>query len=275
MDRVSCRNLLRSTLAVLPLLLAAAVPIVAEEPKSVRVKVMTFNILHGATTRGDFDLDRIAAVIRDEDPDLVALQEVDFKTKRAKGYDLATELGLRTKMAPLFGRAMAYDGGEYGEAILSRYSYVTTRVVPLPHGEDSEPRAALEAIVMLPGGQTIAMVATHLDHLRDDGDRIAQATKIVDVFAENALPTLLCGDLNAEPTSRTMEILLNHWSPTWGEEPAPTYPSHAPRTKIDYILVAPSDRWRVVDRRVIADEVASDHCAYVATLELVDSRQRD
>ena len=42
------------------------------------VKVLTFNILHGATTKGDFDLDAIAKVIIDANPDFVALQEVDF-----------------------------------------------------------------------------------------------------------------------------------------------------------------------------------------------------
>jgi len=79
------------------------------------LSVLSFNILHGATMKGDFDLDVIAKVIKDVNPDFVALQEVDFKTNRAKQYDLATELGWRTKMAPLFARAMPYDGGEYGE----------------------------------------------------------------------------------------------------------------------------------------------------------------
>src|SRR5210317_504230 len=88
------------------------------------IKVLSFNILHGATTRGDFDLDAIAQVIIDADPDFVALQEVDYKTKRAKGYDLVTELGWRTKLSPIFGRAMPYDGGEYGEGILSRFSFI-------------------------------------------------------------------------------------------------------------------------------------------------------
>ena len=70
------------------------------------VKVMSFNMLHGATTVGDFNLDNIAKVIIENDPDLVALQEVDFLTNRAKKYDLVTELAIRTKMAPLFARAM-------------------------------------------------------------------------------------------------------------------------------------------------------------------------
>ena len=47
------------------------------------VRVLSFNILHGATTQGDFDLDAIAKVILETQPDLVALQEVDYQTNRA------------------------------------------------------------------------------------------------------------------------------------------------------------------------------------------------
>ena len=89
------------------------------------IKVLSFNILHGATTQGNFDLDKIANIILDADPDFVALQEVDFKTNRAKKYDLPTELGNRTGMASLFGRAMYYDGGEYGEGVLSKSTFLS------------------------------------------------------------------------------------------------------------------------------------------------------
>ena len=54
------------------------------------VKVLSFNIYHGETMKGNFDLDVIAKVILDTKPDLVALQEVDFKTNRAEKYDLVT-----------------------------------------------------------------------------------------------------------------------------------------------------------------------------------------
>ncbi len=249
------------------MVMVASVVSFAEEP--VRVKVMTFNIYHGETMKGDFDLDRIAAVILKADPDVVALQEVDFKTARARGYDLATELGQRTKMAPLFGRAMPYDGGEYGEGILSKYSFVSTRVVALPHGEKREPRAALEAVIELPSGDRISVVGTHLDHLRDEGDRIAQARAIVEAFSGNALPTLLAGDLNAQPDSETIGLLSEHWTVADGDELAPTYPSKEPRVKIDYVMYAPAARWNVVETRVIEDAVASDHCALMATLELL------
>lgn len=58
--------------------------------EKVTLRVLTFNIYHGATMKGDFDLDVIARVISNTDPDLVALQEVDYKTARDGGLDLAT-----------------------------------------------------------------------------------------------------------------------------------------------------------------------------------------
>ncbi|MCJ7820296.1 MAG: endonuclease/exonuclease/phosphatase family protein, partial [Bacteroidales bacterium] len=235
------------------------------------VKVLSFNILHGATTRGDFDLDVIAKVITDSDPDFVALQEVDFKTNRAGKLDLATELGWRTKMTPLFAGAMDYDGGEYGEAILSKYSFVKTRKVALPYTPGNEPRAALEVISVLPSGDTIAIVGTHLDHLNNETDRVAQVNKINEVFALNRYPTILAGDLNAMPGSRPINLLEEVWSSSYDKNnPEPTFPSDNPQKKIDYVMYYPKNEWRVLETRVICDSIASDHCAFLVTLELVD-----
>jgi endonuclease/exonuclease/phosphatase family metal-dependent hydrolase len=116
------------------------------------VRILSYNIFHGETLNHDFDLERIAGIIRSVSPDIVALQEVDFKTRRAKNMDLVTRLGYLTGMLPLFGRAMGYDGGEYGEGILSRFSFKKTRNNTLPHSPRKEPRAALEILVELPSG---------------------------------------------------------------------------------------------------------------------------
>jgi len=237
------------------------------------VKVLSFNILHGATTVGDFNLDNIAKVIIEADPDLVALQEVDFLTNRAKKYDLVTELAYRTKMAPLFARAMPYDGGEYGEGILSKWSFVSTRNVPLPYTEGNEPRAAAEIVTILPSGDTIAFVGTHFDHLRNERDRIAQANKVNEVFSSNRYPTILAGDLNAIPGSLTIDILTDIWTVTDQKNPpSPTMPSDNPRSKIDYVMYYPHNRWRVLETKVIQDPIASDHCAYLVTLELLNNK---
>ncbi len=235
------------------------------------VKVLTFNIFHGETMNGDFNLDKIAQVIKKTDPDLVALQEVDFKTNRAKKYDLATELGWRLKMAPVFGRAMHFDGGEYGEGILSKYTFLKFRNVALPYTAGNEPRSAIEITTVLSSGDTIAFVGTHLDHLPDETDRIAQVNEINKQFSLNMYPTILAGDLNATPGSKPINILENMWGSSYDkQEPKPTYPSYNPRKKIDYIMFFPKNRWKVNATHVIQDSIASDHCAYLVILELLD-----
>jgi len=231
------------------------------------LRVLSFNIYHGETMRGDFDLEQIARVIRETDPDLVALQEVDLYTGRSGQRDLASELGLLTRMVPLFGRAMFFDGGEYGEGILSRSSILSSRNHALPAGEGKEPRSALEVRVILESGDTVAFIGTHFDHT-GEVDRIQQATRVVEILGEMDLPVLVAGDLNARPGSQTMDILFSDLKPS---DPsfAPTIPSDGARSKIDYVLYGPGNRWRVLESRVICDEIASDHCAFLSVLELL------
>lgn len=239
------------------------------------VKVLTFNILHGATTKGDFDLNAIAKVIIEANPDFVALQEVDYKTNRARQYDLATELGWRLKMVPVFGSAMDYNGGEYGEGILSKYTFLQTRNVALPFSVGNEPRTALEVISVIRSGDTIAFIGTHLDHLKDEKDRISQVNKINEVFTSNTYPTILAGDLNAVPGSDPINILLEEWTASYdAKNPAPTFPSINPLKKIDYVLFYPENRWKILETDVIQDSIASDHCAYLVTLLLLDNESQ-
>ncbi len=236
------------------------------------IRVLSYNIFHGETLNHDFDLERIAGVIRSVSPDIVALQEVDFKTNRARRMDLITRLGYLTNMSPLFGRAMEYDEGEYGEGILSRFSFKETQNNPLPHSPRNEPRAALEVLVQLPSGDEIVFVGTHLDHTRDQTDRIAQAKRINRIFKRNKKPTILAGDLNAVPESEPMKIFFRFWTDASARNPQPTFPSSSPRRRIDYVLFRPANRWRVIETRVIEEKVASDHCPLLVVLELVPKK---
>ncbi|MBT3206992.1 MAG: hypothetical protein HN704_16025 [Bacteroidetes bacterium] len=235
------------------------------------VRILTFNILHGATTKGDFNLDLIAKVIKNANPDFVAMQEVDFKTNRAKKYDLTMELAWRTKLIPLFGRAMPYDDGEYGEGILSKYTILQSRNVALPYTFGNEPRTALEITTIINSKDTISFIGTHLDHTKDEKDRLAQARKINEIFSSNKYPTILAGDLNAEPGSKTINILEEMWTASYNKDSIVyTYPSDYPIKKIDYIMFYPRNRWKVLEKKIIQDSIASDHCAYLVIIELLD-----
>ena len=213
----------------------------AQAPDSSRiVRVLTYNILHGKTLKGDFDLDLIASVISKEKPDLVALQEVDYKTNRSKKYDLVTELGIRTGLSPLFARAMYYDDGEYGEGILSKYTFLTTTNHPLPYTEGKEPRAAAEVNVVIKSGDTIRFVGTHLDHETDGHNRFIQAEEVNRVLKRD-------------------DVVF-------------TFPSDEPIKKIDYVLFRPAHRWRILEKRVIDERVASDHRPVLVVLELLPDK---
>ena len=68
-----------------------------------------------------------------------------------------------------------------------------------------------------------------------------------------------------------MNILGSLWEGSYNKDnPESTYPSENPRKKIDYILFYPQHRWKVLDSKVICDTIASDHCAYLVTLQLLD-----
>ena len=231
------------------------------------LRVMSFNILHGATTKNDFNLDTLAGVINHYRPDLVALQEVDFKTKRAKNYDLPTQLGIRTKMASLFARAMYYDGGEYGEAVLSKNTFVASENLALPHLPDSEPRAALVTRIKTKNGNTIQFVATHLDHQKDEADKIMQANAILKNLGNTEYPTLLVGDLNAVPESSTIKLLLEKFEkPEHSNAWEGTFPATGPNICIDHIMFNQAEKWQVLDYEVLCENYASDHCIVIATL---------
>ncbi|MBN1806815.1 MAG: endonuclease/exonuclease/phosphatase family protein [Sedimentisphaerales bacterium] len=230
---------------------------------------MTYNIYHGEDANGNSNLDAVAGIINSLEPDFVALQEVDNKTTRSKGLDLTAELSKRTGMKGVFGKAMDYVGGGYGEAVLTRHPIVYTKNNLLPHTADAEPRAALEVHIKLPNGERIAFVGTHLDHLRDQKNRMEQSGRIKELFENYDCPIILAGDLNAVPGSDPINLLTGDWPFTFQVDPKPTSPSVSPRRKIDYIMYKPKEQWKVIEKRVIDEKVASDHCPVFAVLELI------
>ena len=234
-----------------------------------RVAVLTYNIYHGEDANGGSNLDAVAGIINSLRPDLVALQEVDNKTARAKGLDLTAELSRRTGMQGVFGKAMDYDGGGYGEAVLSRHPIIETKNNPLPHGAKAEPRAALEIHIELPGGVKMAFVGTHLDHQWDQSNRMMQAGRIMELYENYNLPIVLAGDFNATAGSDPINLLGRQWSDVAEDDSQPTFPSTKPAIRIDYIMYKPKDRWKVVEVRVIDEKVDSDHCPVFAVLELL------
>jgi len=238
-----------------------------EPPPGIPLRAVTYNIRHARGMDGAVDLARTADVLRSLDPDLVALQEVDDRAARTGGVDQAAELGQQLGMHAAFGSFMEYQGGRYGMAILSRYSFVDVHVLPLPDGH--EPRIALVAHVRLPNDEVMTGVNIHFDWVEDDAFRFAQAQAVVEYLRSLQNPFMLLGDFNDQPGSRTHRLLSELAQEAMKPEGERfTYPSTAPTTDIDSIFTSPRSRWFHSQIRVHDESIASDHRPVSARLIL-------
>ena len=230
------------------------------------IRVMTFNLHAGH----DASLQQIGLLIKQYQPDFVALQEVDQNTRRSNcphqnNRDFITELAYFSGMQGLFGPTIEFSGGHYGIGLLTRHQFVDVHNIKLPHPVDRmEQRGLLEGTFILADGDTVMFACTHLEAF-DSVSRAAQVPFILDHFTDSAHPVILAGDLNASPDDPVIGLLTNQWlDSTSGDF---TFSVKDPREKIDYILARPKQEWRTIDSQVIPVEL-SDHYPVIATLVL-------
>lgn len=233
-----------------------------EKPKPVcNLRVMSYNIHHGEGMDGIIDLERIAAIINATSPDLVALQEVDILTRRSGNVDQLEKLAGLCNMHFAFGKAMDYDGGAYGNAILSKYPIVEQKTFPLP----GEPRSALAATLKTGDDCKMVFISLHLDvELEFRKKSIKPLLEIINQYDE--LPMILAGDLNATPNSEEISSLMNVLENATTN--ILTFPVATAEEQLDYILFSPEFMWKVGSSMALEEKVASDHRPVLSVLKL-------
>lgn len=231
-----------------------------------QLKILCYNLRFGELA----SLEELAAFIKEQDPDIVALQEVDNHTYRDRapkqnGKDFATELGFRTGMLAAYGKTIPYMGGYYGIAILSKYPLAKVERIYLPKTENGkEQRAVLVADVEYREGEYITFASTHLDYTNTE-ERQVQVKKLNEVLLSTPYPVIVAGDFNARPDSKEIKEGMSAWQVVSNLEP--TVPADAPRSTIDYIFCYPKDKWKQIDATTYQTEL-SDHLPISATVEL-------
>ncbi len=257
--------------AAICVLLAAATNAAADEPAQT-LRVLCYNIHYGQGTDGHYDIERLAGVIAAAKPDLVALQEVDVGVKRSGRVHEAQRLAELTGMAVRFGPTQHYEGGLFGNAVLTRLPILDVAIYPLPYTEATAervtyPRGAIAVTVRGPEDQPLRFVSTHFQHNVPE-DRLAEAKAINQLFAgDDGVPTILAGDINAVATAAPVQELLKRWTNATDNPPASSVPAGKPTSRIDYIFYRPATAFRLLHAEVIAEAVASDHRPVFAELE--------
>jgi len=258
------------------LLAASIFPVSAEggavETKGIesgRLRVLSYNIHHAAGMDGKVNIERIARVIRSAKPDIVALQEVDRRVPRSGKVDQLAKLEELTGMSGLFSKSIPLGGGAYGNAMLTRLPVIKHETLALP---GQEPRSALIATLRLrkadPASEFV-FFATHFSSYRAT-NRVEAAAKISAWIKTHKIgAALLAGDLNARPTSETMQVMFRDWTDSSADMERPTVPVGKPEAQIDYVLCRPAAGWKVVSVNVLDEATASDHRPILVVLDRI------
>jgi endonuclease/exonuclease/phosphatase family metal-dependent hydrolase len=258
-------------LALILLVLPLGMAIAWRAPAAVNgegftVRIMTYNLHNGFNTKGKLDLEAIAQTIENNNPDIVALQEVSRGWVVSGRVDMLLWLSQRLQMPYIFGPTA---DPFWGNAILSRYPILAYSQRDLPPRDLLILRGFIVALIDLGKDEKLKVIATHFHNPVGDTEiRQLQAKTIIDFMAGiNSKRTVLLGDLNAGPKDPEILMLqrgrLIDTGGTINPHLAYTFTSDNPRQRIDYILISPD--LQIGDIQVPLS-TASDHLPVVAVI---------
>lgn len=231
-------------------------------------RIMSYNIRHGEGMDGRLDIERIGRRIAEASPRFAGLQEVDMKTARVGGADTCAVLERTTGLHATFARAIAYGGGEYGNALLSREAPKAVRRIPLP---GCEPR-----VLLLCEFDDCWVGVMHLDVRSPEAHMSSLSVIEAAVAACGPKPVFLTGDWNASPDSPVLDG-MRKFATVLSDERGATF--HNGNTDaawlgnakycIDYIAVDSAHRadYGVCGARTVPDFRSSDHSPIVVEVE--------
>ena len=247
-----------------------------------KLQIGTYNVMHSQVHEADLrgvkviDPEGIADVIAANGAVICGLNEVDVNAKRS--FFTHTPFQVAERMRALTGERYywaygpavhGHSGGgdsHYGNALISKYPIKKVRTVPVDAGVGMEPRAILVATVDV-DGKRLTVLCTHFGFGRPDVDLMLKCVK--EEIDASEYPVVLMGDFNIGADQAEYDLLAS-WlvdSATEDQFLPKTFPSDAPRGKIDFIFASPSLH---PDNARISNTLHSDHLPLFATIEYED-----
>ncbi|MFQ5411661.1 MAG: endonuclease/exonuclease/phosphatase family protein [Phycisphaerae bacterium] len=239
------------------------------------LRIVTYNI-HGCRS----GLDRIAAFIRDQEPDIVFLQEAtrpEFDPhRRDQAAAIAEELG-GYHVASAAGLDYLHPPSQGDPAILSRFDLRDARMI---HGKDRGRAFGLLATINAPGRSLhLLSVHTHATFKLEFGHiwessktRMIQVTQLMELVEKLDGDVIIAGDFNAADWMPEYKMLTRHWTDFGlvSGDAKLSFPSHQPQVRIDYVFGRGAFETRSYE---VLDVRLSDHRPVSALIERAGSRR--
>ncbi|MEN8127334.1 MAG: endonuclease/exonuclease/phosphatase family protein, partial [Planctomycetota bacterium] len=235
-------------------------------------------------------LKQIAQLLKEEQLDIVVLNEVDFCSFWSGHVNqarlIAEEAGYPYRVEQRnVDVAVPFFSLRFGNVILSKYPIIEAVFLDYPHSSAFEEalhgglKEGVVATLALPDGSRIQVAAVHLS-LEGETIRRASVQQILDVQRRSSLPMIAMGDFNstasglpahytdvaghnAIDTLRANGQLTTLWPEMPVAQKALTFPSKKPGKIIDWIFVSPD--WQIETKTVISSDL-SDHLPVTAVL---------
>jgi endonuclease/exonuclease/phosphatase family metal-dependent hydrolase len=256
--------------------------VTANETHGDRLRIMTLNIAHG---RGEAfhqllqlsdttldNLKRIAALLRDSDVHVAALQEADGPSFWSGNFNHVDYLARHAAFSQsVHGQHVDGMGLAYGTALISSLSLKNPQAITFNPGLSPVPKGFVVSTINWPGtlDVDVDVVSVHLDHA-SASTREKQAEALIATLKDRQRPVILMGDFNCgwQQDSSVHQIsqalgLTAYLPEVTGLE---TFPAFGKR--LDWILVSKGIAFR--SYAVLPDSL-SDHRGVLAELELEDN----
>ncbi|WP_297181631.1 endonuclease/exonuclease/phosphatase family protein [uncultured Phocaeicola sp.] len=230
------------------------------------LRLMTYNIKNANGMDNVCNFQRVANVINNACPDVVAIQEVDSVTNRSNQKYVLGEIAERTQMHAFFAPAIDYDGGKYGIGLLTRQAPIRVQSIPLPGREE-------ERALVMAEFEDYIYCCTHLSLTEEDR---MKSLEIIKAFATvGKKPFFLAGDMNAEPESEFIKGLQKDFQ-ILSNTKQHTFPAPNPEKTIDYIVALKqnAEGLAVTSSKVLNEPVASDHRPLIVDLRTAEKAEK-
>lgn len=230
------------------------------------LKLMSYNIKNANGMDDVCNFQRIANVINNASPDVVAIQEVDSMTNRSGQKYVLGEIAERTQMHGYFAPAIDYDGGKYGIGLLTKQLPLRLQTLPLPGREEAR-------TLILAEFADYIYCCTHMSLTEEDR---MKSLELVKAFTSSSTkPLFLAGDMNAEPESGFIKELQKDFQ-ILSNPKQHTFPALDPKETIDYIATLKQNAkgFAVISAKVINEPMASDHRPILVELRTAEKADK-